>query len=153
MLGVDTSSTAMGTWNAQDLEYVLVTQAITHNNPQAMGSQNCSQQQYTLDFADKGRRASRHNISVIHVLVLLAIIQNHTGNGKPELQATSIRSRCQRIKVGVEVRLVRTISQKCRPNNLDVGPNKHKHSEICRTFPNEIGRVFKIVLFQFFIII
>ena len=39
---------------------------------QAMQSQNCKQQQYTLDLADKSRRAGRH--TVIHVLVNWPII-------------------------------------------------------------------------------
>ena len=39
-----------------------------------MGSQNCRQQQYALDLPDKSQRASRHTMSVMHVVVAGIII-------------------------------------------------------------------------------
>ena len=55
----------------KDLEHRNACVGLAGNNLELAdnGSQNCRQQQYALDLADKSRRTSRHNISVMHVLV------------------------------------------------------------------------------------
>ena len=73
-LGVDTSSTAMGTRITsffKDLEHRNACVGLAGNNLELAGNGKSELQATanTLDLVDKSRRASRHNMSAMHVLV------------------------------------------------------------------------------------